>query len=55
VHSFADNILPQYRAQGGATVATTRKWRSAGALKLDISAYTVGPDNLAKKNGATVP
>ena len=53
-HGFADDVLAQDGAEGGAAVAAARERRGAGALELDVVARAVAGDDFAEQVGAAV-
>jgi len=53
-HSFAEDVLAEDGAEGGAAVSATGEGGGAGALELDVVALAVARDDFAEEVGAAV-
>src|SRR6185295_15207639 len=54
VHSLANNVLTQNRAERSPAIAVAGERSGAGAFELDVTTHPIKTDDLTKKQGAAV-
>ena len=54
VHRLADDVFPQHRPEGSASVAATRKRCCPGPFELNVKPLAAGGDLLAEQDGSSI-